>query len=264
MSHASPAMRIFERDEYTCHYCSGVYAPRDLALDHVVPLARGGDDSDANLVTTCRECNLRKADRDYSRFLVELARGIEDPRAEFAQAIEDVRSLAAVPLPDARLEQARLRMLHVSAITAMESFLAAAFIRPVLASDGFKRRFIETQAGQQQKTVVRATVCTRPERLEDEIKDTLGGLSWHNLRRVRRLYRNVLDVEIQGETDALADAVQVRHDIVHRNGKDKAGGIHGLTQLELELLLRRVESLVASVHAQMGAAERPESPAPDG
>ncbi|MSR11084.1 MAG: HNH endonuclease [Gammaproteobacteria bacterium] len=54
---------LFRRDKNICLYCGGVFAVMDLSRDHVVPLSRGGKDSWTNVVTSCRRCNNRKADR---------------------------------------------------------------------------------------------------------------------------------------------------------------------------------------------------------
>lgn len=51
---------IFLRDDYTCQYCHERLPVRELNLDHVMPRSRGGGASWENLVTSCRECNLRK------------------------------------------------------------------------------------------------------------------------------------------------------------------------------------------------------------
>lgn len=51
---------LFLRDAHTCQYCARTLPPRDLNLDHVVPRSRGGRSTWENLVTSCRDCNLRK------------------------------------------------------------------------------------------------------------------------------------------------------------------------------------------------------------
>lgn len=45
-----------------CHYCGQSVAPKELTLDHLVPLARGGRSSKGNCVPACKECNNRKRD----------------------------------------------------------------------------------------------------------------------------------------------------------------------------------------------------------
>jgi 5-methylcytosine-specific restriction enzyme A len=43
-----------------CHYC-GVKVPhRELTMDHLVPLSRGGRSTKENLVPSCKDCNNRK------------------------------------------------------------------------------------------------------------------------------------------------------------------------------------------------------------
>lgn len=54
---------LFRRDRHTCMYCLASLSDRHLTRDHVVPLSRGGLDVWTNVVTACRVCNQRKADR---------------------------------------------------------------------------------------------------------------------------------------------------------------------------------------------------------
>lgn len=43
-----------------CHYCGQQTPPKDLTMDHVVPLSRGGKSTKGNLVTACKACNNQK------------------------------------------------------------------------------------------------------------------------------------------------------------------------------------------------------------
>ena len=43
-----------------CHYCGCLVPPRELTMDHIVPLVRGGRTVKSNVVPCCRECNSRK------------------------------------------------------------------------------------------------------------------------------------------------------------------------------------------------------------
>lgn len=51
---------VFMRDGSRCTQCG---TDRNLSVDHVVPLARGGTHSLANLRTLCVPCNSRKGAR---------------------------------------------------------------------------------------------------------------------------------------------------------------------------------------------------------
>jgi 5-methylcytosine-specific restriction protein A len=43
-----------------CYYCKNSFAPSELTLDHVVPLARGGETKKGNCVPSCKKCNSDK------------------------------------------------------------------------------------------------------------------------------------------------------------------------------------------------------------
>ncbi|HPT28696.1 MAG TPA: HNH endonuclease [Bryobacteraceae bacterium] len=57
---------VFKRDSFTCQYC-GAKAPDVLLhIDHIKPVADGGENDIINLVTACVGCNLGKSDKALS------------------------------------------------------------------------------------------------------------------------------------------------------------------------------------------------------
>lgn len=67
-------LKIYMRDKHRCQYCglrtgrkhpvlNRVMTIGDLTLDHIFPASRGGKTIPENLVTSCKPCNQRKADR---------------------------------------------------------------------------------------------------------------------------------------------------------------------------------------------------------
>ena len=57
--------RVLERDGFRCRRCGwSVDDGVRLVIDHIVPVARGGSESESNLQTLCVECNAGKRDRD--------------------------------------------------------------------------------------------------------------------------------------------------------------------------------------------------------
>jgi len=46
--------------EGLCHYCGRKFSPKELTMDHVVPIARGGKSTKGNIVPCCFECNQAK------------------------------------------------------------------------------------------------------------------------------------------------------------------------------------------------------------
>ena len=64
---------IYERDHFTCQYCSAKLAKHSVTIDHVVPQCRGGKNTWENTVCCCKSCNHEKGDtgvEDYHRNLI--------------------------------------------------------------------------------------------------------------------------------------------------------------------------------------------------
>ncbi len=52
-------IEVGNRDGFKCRYCG---ATEKLQLDHIVPLARGGNNDDGNFQILCQSCNSHKRD----------------------------------------------------------------------------------------------------------------------------------------------------------------------------------------------------------
>lgn len=51
---------VFKRDSFRCQYCGRSAPDAILEVDHIVPVADGGDSDIMNLITSCRDCNRGK------------------------------------------------------------------------------------------------------------------------------------------------------------------------------------------------------------
>jgi len=64
-------IKVYERDGYKCRYCDKQLTRFTTTLDHVRPIAEGGDNGFENLVTACLGCNSKKHKRPVGDFLAE-------------------------------------------------------------------------------------------------------------------------------------------------------------------------------------------------
>lgn len=57
---------VFKRDSFTCQYCGDEAPKAVLHVDHINPVANGGDNDITNLITSCATCNFGKGAREIS------------------------------------------------------------------------------------------------------------------------------------------------------------------------------------------------------
>jgi 5-methylcytosine-specific restriction endonuclease McrA len=49
-----------KRESGVCHFCGRKIPPKELTMEHIVPIIRGGKSTKGNLVPACKECNSKK------------------------------------------------------------------------------------------------------------------------------------------------------------------------------------------------------------
>ncbi len=72
---------VFKRDGFKCQYCGAQPPDALLEVDHINPVAEGGDNDMDNLTTACKNCNLGKG----ARLLSVVPQSLEDKAAEVAE-----------------------------------------------------------------------------------------------------------------------------------------------------------------------------------
>ena len=53
-------LNCLKRFDFTCFYCGGKISSKLWHLDHVHPISKGGLNSNNNIASSCKECNLMK------------------------------------------------------------------------------------------------------------------------------------------------------------------------------------------------------------
>jgi hypothetical protein len=140
------------------------------------------------------------------------------------------------------LLQPFLRLLYANAITALETYLFDFFYAAIKADQQFFKRFVETNPDFQ-RNIKLSQVLLEHSRIEQTVKESLIQISWHNLPRIKTLYKDVLQIEFdEDKMRELLPSIAIRHDIVHRNGKNKNDVEMTLSSEQMVLLVKLVKS----------------------
>lgn len=106
---------IFKRDGFTCQYCGKKPPEALLEVDHIVPVAKGGENDESNLITSCFECNRGKSARPLGEVLP--ATNI-DRAAEIEERALQAQAYAEAVMLKARAVSSQLDIVHGAWCTA--------------------------------------------------------------------------------------------------------------------------------------------------
>lgn len=142
------------------------------------------------------------------------------------------------------------KLLYANLITSMEAYLSDTLIKYVTENDEYLRKFTETYKPFKNQTFTTDDIFNRMDHLKDIVKGELRELMYHNLPKIKPIFMDSMGIDI-GVIKDLYKAVLIRHDIVHRNGKDKEGKEHVITKENVEQLCTQVNDFIYNIERQL-------------
>jgi 5-methylcytosine-specific restriction endonuclease McrA len=52
-----------------CIYCNCKLTPTNATTDHIIPISKGGNNTQVNFLVSCLKCNSERGDMDFYRYL---------------------------------------------------------------------------------------------------------------------------------------------------------------------------------------------------
>lgn len=144
------------------------------------------------------------------------------------------------------------RMAHAQIVASMEAYLADTLIKAAELPEVQGRLAAKAPVLRDIKLTL-ADMLAAPDRVASTIRAHLRQLTYHNLEQINPYFDVGMSVTVFGDkerTSRLHRAVTSRHDIVHRNGKDKDGNLLVVDLDALTQLAADVRSLASDVEAQ--------------
>lgn len=169
---------------------------------------------------------------------------------EFLQSISNIKQLIEIEISDENLKKPFFRMLFANVITIMESYLSDTFIIKVTSKKKLMERLLNTKLYNQEKKKL-PDAYKWISKMKVNITEDLLKIQFHNLWKVKELYKEVLEIELPEVTEKLINSVFIRHDIVHNNGKTKKKGEWIINKDQINQLINDTEELVKSIENQL-------------
>lgn len=170
----------------------------------------------------------------------------------FKTGLESLLQLLEYSFDDnKRLIQPVYRMIYSTVITALESYLSDTFLNKIKNNSNRILKIVSSSSELNTRKYSIEEIIDWQDNVETKIIEFLSNIIWHKIDKVRRLYLDVLEIKFPENSSAIFKAVEIRHDLVHRNGRLKEGGRHNLTKSEIEVLIKETNKFVSGIQKQI-------------
>lgn len=140
----------------------------------------------------------------------------------FKSGLEKLRKLNAIDLGNKELNSILKFQIYTGIISTMETFLSDTFINSCLRDKILLKRFVQSYPDFRQRKLEFKEIFNQYDIITDTVKTTLLEIIYHDLRKVREMYRSTFEIDFPDLEEPIR-CVLIRHDIIHRNGKTKDG-----------------------------------------
>lgn len=183
----------------------------------------------------------------------------ENPLKNYQTSIAYVENLLMLTkkIDDPKVKQYSLRLLYGNVITAMETYLSSTLVHLIRHNEKIKWQFVEKYDWNQENVQLR-NIRKEYNELDTRILTELGELLYHNIPKIKGIYKSTLDIDIFQEEENMAKickAVSIRHDIVHRNGQSPVSKKNGccceIKEDDVRGLIQLVSGLTSNINEQI-------------
>lgn len=164
--------------------------------------------------------------------------------------IANLEILTSLKTPNEGLKAVLNRQMFIGIIGAMETFLADVFINLTFDNDKYFRNFIKTHPELSKRKFELKEIFEQSEKLKETAKKVMLDTIYHNLPKVREMYRDTFEIDFPKIQDAYKYVLK-RHDLVHRNGKTKKGEIIVTDKKVIKELIKTLNEFVYAISEKL-------------
>lgn len=169
-----------------------------------------------------------------------------DKMKVFRTEIEKLKQLLNITFDDSTVANTLYKQIYTGSITCMEDYLSTTLIQEVLNNKETFKVFVKTDKELSKRTLTFAQIYDTVDKLDILVKERLLGIQYHNIALVKSLYKIAFSYEMP-DISEIAKIVNNRHDLVHRNGRDKEGVVVVIDKKTVSETLNTVENFIQQI-----------------
>ncbi|MDA8910382.1 hypothetical protein N9I21_01180 [Crocinitomicaceae bacterium] len=174
---------------------------------------------------------------------------------QFNKELNNLKQLNEVDLGNDGLQETLRRQIFSGAITCLEDYLSTTLIQEVLNNEDNFKQFVKTFRHIKNRKFDLSEIYDKLDKIRDIVKKELVDVIYHDLPKVKGMYHDTLGIDFPDIGD-LMTAIKTRHDMVHRNGKNKEGKKIEITKEVVIDVMAKVETFVTEIDEKITKAQQ--------
>lgn len=168
--------------------------------------------------------------------------------SNYCNAINEIQEL--LKKREINSENTLLKFIYSSIITIFETYLFDLFINTVNSNPIILRNVVENYKIFNGTKIQITDIFKEYSEIKNKVMKELQKISYHNMNVVIPLFKESLSIDFSKKTIDLNKMINIRHDIVHRNGEDFNGNKHNINLQEISKLIEKTNEIVIFINEE--------------
>ena len=171
------------------------------------------------------------------------------PYANFDEQIGNIKKLMPTEIRNTHENVNYLfyGLLYAGVISALEVYLSDTFRGLLSDNRDLVRRFVEMTPKFKEQKIVMSDVYKTMDGIDNSVNIYLDGFVWHRLDKAEKMYERTLGIKFPEDMTAfISRAIQIRHAILHRQGKSQYVKLGDVREL-----VDKVEEFVSAIQGKI-------------
>jgi len=173
-----------------------------------------------------------------------------NPLENFKNSITTLHNLLEIEYDNNTRETVH-NMISAYCISILEAFLSEYLIVKVLNNNILLRNLIEKITDFKKETFSMDQIYRKYDDIKIYARAFLSNLSYHNLSKIGKIYEQVFGIKFPMDIGFVYKMIDRRHDIIHRNGKNKDGLKIVSSKNDIKQLLFDINKLAEFINENM-------------
>lgn len=167
----------------------------------------------------------------------------------YDKAIDDIIALSNLEM-DEMHQRLLNRMLFANVYSSMEAFLQDSCTYFVMKNQKYKEAFLKSHDKLSNQKFDLSEIYTIVNQVDYRIKNAIEQTVFHRLSDISNLFKKTFDISFPNY-QFLKDKLQIRNDIVHRNGNSNKKHFHIITNNQLYELIAETDKFVYALFCEL-------------
>ncbi|WP_160680668.1 HEPN domain-containing protein [Clostridium sp. C8-1-8] len=169
----------------------------------------------------------------------------------FNKNISNIKKLTQISIDDDDTAKVMNRLLYANIITAMETYLSDALIDTTFSSGELINNFSNSNEETVKRKISIYDALKGEKYILAIVNEDMRNILYHNIPKVKKIYKFTLDIDFHQEAEKLMKFVDVRHDIVHRNGKNKEKKEIEISKEDIDDVINKVVEFITDLDSKL-------------